>query len=259
MPSAADPTRRFSGRVADYARHRPGYPAALLQALRETTHLSAATVVADVGSGTGLSSRLFLEEGCLVFAVEPNAEMRRAAESLLGGHPNFRSVAGTAEDTTLEDASVDLVVSAQAFHWFDVEKARAEFARVLRPNGWITIVWNQRRTESTPFLRAYEALLRRWGTDYSEVKNRTADETRLRKLFESGRFERRTFDNEQPLDLPGLRGRLRSSSYVPGEGHPDHAAMLRDLEARYHEFQEGGRVRFEYDTELYLGRVRRGK
>ena len=252
--SGGDSTRRFSCRVAEYIRHRPGYPAALIHTLRDEANLRPASVVADVGSGTGISSRLFLAYGCVVYAVEPNMEMRRAAESLLSDHPNFRSVAGTAEDTTLEDASVDLVTAGQAFHWFDAQKAQAEFARVLRPDGWIAVFWNQRRTESTPFLRAYEALLRRYGTDYREIQDRTADEAKLRQLFAAGQYERRTFYNEQAFDLAGLRGRLTSSSYTPGEGHPDHVPMLRELEEIFRAYQEQGRVVIEYDTELYFGR-----
>ncbi len=255
--SGGDSTRRFSCRVAEYVRYRPAYPAALIHTLRDEANLRPASVVADVGSGTGFSARLFLGYGCVVYGVEPNTEMRRAAETLLSGDPNFRSIAGTAENTTLEDASVDFVTAGQAFHWFDARKARAEFARVLRPNGWLAVFWNQRRTASTPFLRAYEALLRRYGTDYREVQDRTADEARLRQLFAVGQSERRTFYNEQAFDLAGLKGRLASSSYTPGEGHPDHDPMLRELEEVFRAGQEQGRVLIEYDTELYFGRVER--
>jgi len=248
----ADPTRRFSGRAADYERYRPGYPKALLHALRDETGLRPGSVVADVGSGTGISSRMFLDLGWVVHAVEPNPEMRQAAEALLGEHPGFRSVAGTAEDTTLPEASVDFIAAGQAAHWFDARKARVEFARVLRTDGWIAVFWNQRRTASTPFLEKYEALLQRYGTDYRQVRETTASEASLRELFGGQAFRRLTFDNEQALDLAGLRGRLFSSSYVPGEGHRDRAPMLDELGRIFRDHQYQGRVVIEYDAELYF-------
>ena len=151
MPS--DSNTRFSDRVADYVRTRPGYPTAVLDILGTETGLNPATVVADVGAGTGLSAELFLRNGNTVFGVEPNREMREAAESLLAGYANFHSVAGSAESTTLPDASVDLIVAGQAFHWFDVPRARAEFRRILRPDGVVVLMWNTRRLDTTPFLR----------------------------------------------------------------------------------------------------------
>ena len=126
VPMEPDPTRRFSNRVDDYVRYRPHYPPGVLDRLREGIALTPRTVIADVGSGTGISTELFLQNGNTVFAIEPNPEMRAAAERLLGGRPNFHSVRGTAEATTLPDGSVDCVVAAQAFHWFDPEKTRVE-------------------------------------------------------------------------------------------------------------------------------------
>ncbi len=247
-----DPTRRFSDRVELYVRYRPGYPDALVRALVDEVGLDPSWTVADVGSGTGISSELLLRTGCAVYAVEPNPEMRAAAEEALAGDPGFHSVAGRAEETGLPDRCVDLVTAGQAFHWFDRERTRAEWLRILRPGGRVALFWNSRRTESTPFLRAYEALLRRYATDYEQVDHARIDDAVLARFF-GGPFETRIFDNAQDFDFDGLRGRLLSSSYAPGPGHPDHEPMLRALREIFDERQEDGRVRWEYDTRLYFG------
>jgi ubiquinone/menaquinone biosynthesis C-methylase UbiE len=244
---------RFDDRVANYAAHRPGYPRELIAFLRDELGLSPGSVVADVGSGTGILSGLFLREGCRVFAVEPNAGMRAAAEAALGDDPNFVSVAGTAEATTLADASVDFATAAQAFHWFDAERARAEFRRILRPAGHAVVVWNSRRTDSTPFLRDYEKLLRRFGTDYAQVAASYGDGKSLRKFFASG-YDVKRFDNFQLFDFDGLKGRLLSASYVPLAGHPSHEPMLAELRRIFDAHRQGDQVRIEYDTDVYYGR-----
>ena len=248
-----DPTQRFSDRVADYVRYRPGYPPGVLEALRDRAGLDASTVVADVGSGTGISAELFLRNGNAVFGVEPNAEMRAAAERLLAGTGRFTSVNGTAEATTLPGASVGLVVAGQAFHWFRPAEARAEFARILRPGGYVALVWNVRRLGATPFLRDYEALLQRFGTDYREVSHRTVDVARLETFFSDEAFARDVFDNEQRFDLAGLTGRLLSSSYAPTARHPDHEPMLAELARLFEAHEAGGTVCLEYDTKVYIG------
>jgi SAM-dependent methyltransferase len=252
MP-APDPTARFSDRVADYVRTRPGYPPAVLDILRAEAGLTPATVVADIGSGTGLSAEMFLKNGNPVLGVEPNADMRAAAESLLAGYPYFRSVAGTAEATTLAAASVDVVVAGQAFHWFDVPKARAEFGRILRPGGFVALMWNTRRLDTTPFLRAYEDLLQRFGTDYREVVHTNIDRAALAGFFGPRGFREFKLDNVQVFDRDGVWGRLRSSSYTPPPGHPNFEPMLRELDRIFDAYNDGGRVRFEYETEVYVG------
>lgn len=248
------PTQRFSDRVEDYVRYRPGYPRAILDVLHHETGLTPEWVVADIGSGTGISARLFLENGNPVVGVEPNREMRHAAEALLGEWPGFRSVDGTAEDTGLGPASVDLVAVAQAFHWFDPAAAGREFARILRPDGWVVLVWNTRRTGSNEFLRDYEQLLVRHGTDYAAVRHDRIDAAVLERFF-GGLYSRATVDNEQLLDLDGLKGRVLSSSYTPKSDDPRRAPLLDDLDRLFEEHEEGGQVRIEYDTEVYFGRL----
>lgn len=250
-----DPTTRFTDRVEEYRRFRPSYPAGVIEALRDEAGLVTGQAVADVGAGTGIFSALLLEAGAEVYGIEPNQAMREAAEAHLGENPRHHSVAGRAEETTLPDASVGLVTAAQAFHWFDAARTRVEFARILTPGGLVALVWNSRRAGSTPFLAAYEALLRRYGTDYARVSHRQVDALRLLDFF-NGSYELRSFPFAQQLDWAALRGRLLSSSYTPPPGHPDHEPMLAALERIHAEYAQDGSVSIEYDTELYMGSVR---
>ncbi|MBU0495465.1 MAG: class I SAM-dependent methyltransferase [Chloroflexi bacterium] len=250
-----DPTERFSSRVENYVRYRPGYPPALVDLLAAHCQLTPQTRVADVGSGTGKLTALFVQHGNPVWAVEPNAEMRHAAERLLAGRPGFVSVAGRAEATTLPDASVDLVAAGQAFHWFQREPARLEFARILRPGGWVALVWNERRRESSPFQVAYEHLLHAYAIDYAQVDHRRVTPQDLAAFFAPAPYRRHVLSNEQQLDRAGVQGRLLSSSYSPEEGHPNHAPMLAALDAVFDAHQVDGLVTVEYDTTVYLGHL----
>jgi SAM-dependent methyltransferase len=198
---------------------------------------------------------MFLRNGNTVYAVEPNRDMRAAAERLLAGFANFKSVAGSAEDTTLPAASVDLVAAGQAFHWFDPPRARAEFRRILRPGGAVALVWNTLRLDTTPFLREFEHLLQRFGTDYREVVHTNVGRADLAAFFGAGGFRSFKLDNEQAFDREGLRGRVRSNSYIPLAGHPDYEPMLRELDRIFDAHNDDGRVRFEYDTQLHVGRL----
>jgi SAM-dependent methyltransferase len=181
--------------------------------------------------------------------------MREAGEEYLKSFPKFTSVNGTAESTTLPDASVNFVVAGQAFHWFDAPAARREFARALKPQGWAAIVWNNRDKDANAFLRDYEALLRTYGTDYLEVSQKYPEDDPLDEFFGPGRSRRRSFENRQEFDFAGLRGRLLSSSYAPPEGHPSHEPMLADLRKLFERHASGGRVIFEYTTKLYFGQL----
>jgi SAM-dependent methyltransferase len=250
-----DSTTRFSNRVENYVRFRPTYPDGVIQILQHETSLTAASVIADVGSGTGISSRLFLRNGNEVFGIEPNPEMRQAAETMLEGFSNFHSIAASAETTSLPTASVDYVIAGQAFHWFDRELTRKEFARILRPAGWVVLFWNSRRTDSTPFLRDYESLLQEFGTDYREIGHKQIDLEILRTFFAGGQFSSRSLFNEQRFDFDGLTGRLLSSSYAPTEEHPNYQPMIVTLKRLFERHNESNQVCFEYDTELYFGHV----
>ena len=257
MAELPDSTKRFSDRVESYARHRPGYPRAALDVLA-AEGLRDPDVVADVGSGTGILSELFLRRGHEVFGVEPNAPMRSAAEKLLAGYPRFRSVAGSAEATTLESASADFAVAGQAFHWFDGDRAREEFLRILRGEARVALLWNDRKTAGSAFSERYENLLRAFGTDYAAVDHKNLGGRAFDSFFGPAAWRLTSLPNEQRLDLAGLRGRLLSSSYAPAPGQPGHAAMMKELDEIFAATNEGGLVRMEYDTKVYFGRLRSG-
>jgi SAM-dependent methyltransferase len=251
----ADAKQRFSSRVADYVRYRPGYPAALLDLLERECGLNPRQAIADVGSGTGLLSKIFLDRGNRVIGVEPNPEMRAAGDEFLSGYSAFSSVGGSSEATTLPSASIDLVTAGQAFHWFEPEATRAEFSRILRPGGWVVVVWNDRRIAETAFGRAYEELLVRYGSDYARVKEAYPEARDMERFYGLGNFERRELDNFQEFDLEGLRGRLQSSSYAPREGHPNHEPMMAALGELFSASEKSGRVRMDYATQIYFGRL----
>jgi len=255
----ADAKQRFSNRVADYVRYRPGYPRGVLDLLRAECALRPDSVIADIGSGTGLLTKLFLENGNQVFGVEPNAEMREAGEEFLRGYKTFTSVSASAEATTLAAASVDFVTAGQAFHWFDPKAARREFARILKAGGWVVVIWNDRRLEETQFGRDYESLLVRFGNDYTKVKDAYPDADHIRDFFGENKFVERDLPNEQIFDWDGLRGRLRSSSYAPAEGHPNFAPMMAELEGIFRAAEQNGVVGMQYFTRIYFGPLEAGR
>lgn len=254
-PTNTNPTQRFSDRVENYVRYRPSYPKEVLSILQEETELTFASVIADVGSGTGISTKLFLENGNTVYGVEPNQQMRQAAEAFLQDYPHFRSIAGTAEATTLPDQLVDHVVAAQAFHWFDIPPTKQEFNRILKPDGWVVLLWNARRLDTTPFLQVYEALLQQYGTDYQQIGHKNSDIAALGASFSKSKLIHHTLSNEQVFDFEGLKGRLLSSSYVPNKGHANFQPMLQQLTRIFEQHEQEGAVHIKYDTELYFGQL----
>lgn len=254
MP-ASNATSRFSDRVENYVRYRPGYPREALQILKEECGLSPEHRIADVASGTGIWTRMLLENGNSVFGIEPNDDMRQAGERLLAGFAKFTSVAGKAEATTIADESVDFATAAQAAHWFDRVAARREFTRILKPEGWLVLLWNERLVDGTPFLRDYEQLLLQFGTDYEDVRHeRTTDA--VNEFFDPQPYRERVFPMRQEFDYAGLEGRLLSSSYAPGPGDPKHEPMLWELRKIFEERAEHGKVAFEYKTRIYFGRLK---
>ena len=253
-PPSSKPTERFSDRVEDYVRWRPGYPVDLVRVLERERGISpVATRVIDIGCGTGISSALFVSEGYPVTGVEPNAEMRSMAEASLGTAPRFRSVDGTAEAVPLPDSSAELVVVAQAFHWFDQAAFRVEAQRLLVEGGTLALVWNGRRTDSTAFLRAYEELLRRHAPDYAKVNHQRITDSELLDFFGPSGCERRVFNTHQDFELDGLKGRALSSSYVPQAGEAGHEEMMAGLVQAFDMHATDGTVRFQYDTTMHFG------
>jgi len=249
-----DPTLRFSDRVENYIRYRPGYPPQVLETLRNECGLTPASIVADIACGTGIFTRLLLENGNRVYGVEPNREMRQAAERLLADYRNFTSLHGTAEATTLPDRSVDFATAAQAAHWFDIPKARQEFACILRPHGWAVLIWNERSTNASPFLRSYENLLQTYATDYEQVRHEYTTD-KIGDFFAPTPFQQRTFDMRQEFDHSQLEGRLLSSSYAPMQDHPNYEPMRQELRRIFKENQQNDRVSMDYLTRLYYGQL----
>ena len=250
----SDSLTRFSSRVEDYAKYRPTYPAAVIDLFKSACGLTENSIIADVGSGTGILAELFLENGNKVLGIEPNAPMRQVAEKNFREYQNFVSVDATAEDTTLERSSVDFITAAQAFHWFDRIKARPEFARILKPGGWVVLIWNERRVASTSFLRDYEDLLLRYGTDYSRVRHENVG-TEIGEFYAPQTLELKSLENVQHFDYQGLKGRTRSASYTPEPGAPAFEPMFAELQEIFNAYQIDGMVTVEYDTRVYYGQL----
>jgi len=246
-------TERFTDRVDAYVKYRPGYPKEAIDYLYGPVGFGKESVVADVGAGTGIFSKLLLERGSRVVAVEPNAAMREAAVDALGDFPGYRAVDGTAEETGLADGSADRVVCAQSFHWFDRERAREEFRRILKPGGLTVLIWNTRLSSGTRFLEEYESLLRTYGTDYAEVSNKNISREALAEFYLRSPMSEARFANRQLFDFEGLAGRLLSSSYAPLPGHPNYDPMMEELRRLFDRNERDGRVAFEYETEIYWG------
>lgn len=245
---------RFSNRVENYVKYRPTYPPQVLDTFREEMNLVKSSIIADIGAGTGISTKIFLENGNKVYGVEPNAAMREAAEEYLKSFPLFKIIDGTAENTNLPEESVDFVVAAQAFHWFDKEKTRVEFKRILRKNGYAVLIWNERQLDTNDFLRGYESFLKKYGTDYETVRHDNIDEKMLQDFFRAD-YKRKTFQNAQTVDYEGLRGRILSSSYMPIENDSRFEPMNIDLQRLFAKYAENGKIQILYNTNVFYSRL----
>jgi SAM-dependent methyltransferase len=249
-----DPTQRFSNRVENYLKYRPGYPHEIIDLLKAECGLTPALAIADLGSGTGLWSEMFLKEGNRVFGVEPNAEMRSAGEKTLAKYANFVSINARAEHTTLPDHSIDFVTAGQAFHWFNREQARLEFLRILKTTGWVVLAWNGFRVEKSPLVAGYQQIILRHGTDYQEVR-REVTGLNLESFFAPGCYKSAQFEHQQLFDFEGLKGRLLSASYAPQADHPTFDLMIEELRHLFDTTEKDGKVAFDYDTEVYYGKI----
>ncbi|PRA07607.1 MULTISPECIES: class I SAM-dependent methyltransferase [unclassified Paenibacillus] len=246
---------RFTSRVDSYLKYRPSYPKEAINHLYDVVGLDANSNIADIGSGTGIISKLLLERGSYVIAVEPNQAMREAAEQTLKSSPQFQSIAGSAESTGLPDQSVDFIVCAQAFHWFDRSAAQIEFRRILRPGGRVILIWNSRLTHGTPFREEYNQLLHTYGTDYNKVNHKNISQTMLLSFFKEGSMHEMRFRMSQKFNFEGLKGRLLSSSYSPAPGHANYDPMMSELRNLFDKNNQEGIVAFDYETEIFWGEV----
>ena len=244
-----DPKKRFSSRVENYIKYRPNYPSEIVKYLKEIDILKDNSVIADIGSGTGILSEIFLNNGNTVYGVEPNADMRKAAEKLLEAYSNFISVDGSAEDTKLKAKNIDIITVGQAFHWFDIKQTQKEFKRILKEGGYVVLIWNNRKKSSNGFSNEYEKFILKYGKDYKFTRK---DETDIKNFF---KYERDVFYNYQDFDFEGLKGRLLSASYIPLEDSPKYEDMIKELEIIFHKYEQDGIIRLEYDTEVYYGNL----
>jgi SAM-dependent methyltransferase len=247
-------TARFSNRVNDYVKYRPGYPAEIINLLQRSYNLSADKLVADIGAGTGISAALFLDAGYRVIAVEPNSGMRDKSIELLGSQPGFKVLDGTAENTGIETGSIDAVIAGQAFHWFNAANARTEFKRVLKPGGIVALIWNERKTDSA-FEKEYDQLIIDHASDYVKVDHRNIDAEHIAAFFAPEPYDLKVFANKQVFDLGGLAGRLLSSSYMPAKDEPGYDPMIEDLKILFNKYQHDGMITISYDTKVYTGKL----
>jgi SAM-dependent methyltransferase len=244
-----DPKKRFSSRVENYIKYRPSYPLEILNFLKEKNIIAKDTVIADVGSGTGILTKIFLDNGNRVYGIEPNKDMREAAENILKHYNNFYSIEGSAEATGLEENSIDLIIAGQSFHWFDVELTKIEFKRILKEDGHIIILWNSRKKSNNEFSQAYENLISTYGKDYKQVR---MNEGNIEGFFH---YQLKEFYNFQNFDFEGLKGRLLSASYMPLENDPNYEKMIVEIKKIFVKHKKNGKIRIEYNTKLYYGRL----
>jgi len=250
-----DSKERFTSRVSDYVKYRPHYPIEIIKVLQEECGLASDWHIADIGCGTGISSELFLQNGNSVYGIEPNKKMREAAELYLKNYPNFITVDASAEETTLDAASVDMVIAGQAFHWFDRSAAKVEFNRILKPDGWIALFWNKRRANGSPFTMAYEDAIEKSSYGYNDATHRKITDEQIAEFYAPSEMRKYTNEYYQRFDVEGLIGRTLSSSYTPQLGDPLYEPMIADLIRLFDQYQQDGIVTFEYDTEVYIGQL----
>jgi ubiquinone/menaquinone biosynthesis C-methylase UbiE len=251
---AKDNTKRFSNRVEDYVKYRPSYPVEIISFLQQQFDLTNDKQITDIGAGTGISAALFLNAGYSVTAVEPNKEMREKSIELLNKFPGFKAVDGTAEHTTLQDKSIDAIIAGQAFHWFEVDAAKAEFKRIVKDNGLVILIWNERLVNSA-FEKEYDQLIIKYSKDYEEVDHRNLDDDNIGAFFAPEPFQYKTFANKQVFNFEGLQGRLQSSSYMPTQGEEGYEAMITGLQKLFNEHEENGAITINYITKVYVGKV----
>lgn len=247
---------KFTPRAIYYEKYRPSYPIDLLLLMEKEMGFDISDNVADIGSGTGILSELFVQNGNIVFGVEPNDAMRKVAEEKFRDSFNFISINGTAENTKLEDSSIDVIVSGQAFHWFDMAKVPEEFRRILVNNGYVVLVWNERKEKKRGIMNAYEKICRKYGTDYEKYKCKTEiTVSSLNKIFGVKNFKYAEFEVKQHLSFEGIKGRLLSSSFIPLEGLA-YKEMLKELKTFFSKYQHYGKVLVEYKSRVFYGRIK---
>lgn len=248
-------TKRFSDRVENYVKYRPDYPPFLINVLENELNFRKDFILADIGSGSGILSKLFLDHGNQVFCVEPNDEMRKAAEIILSEYGNYKSINGTAEKTNLEADSIDLIVAGQSYHWFNNSKTKKEFKRILKPNSSVVLIWNSRKKDNNQFSKEYEELINKFSKDYKHVAHYNISDRDLKLFFNEKGCKTIILENHQILDYNGLKGRLFSSSYMPNQNEKIANTIMKELEGIFNRHQKDEKVSIDYDTEIFVGKI----
>lgn len=246
-----NPKSRFSNRVENYAKYRPHYPNEIIKFLNSTVGLTKGDIIADIGSGTGISSKLFLDNGNKVYGIEPNAEMRLTGEKYLINYTNFHSIDASSEYTKLESESVDIISSGQAFHWFEPEPTKKEFLRILKPGGLVVII-NNRRKLGSEFMNEYVELIRKYSDSYV---NKPLN-TNLSDFFDSNTIYKEVFNNPQIFNLEKLIGNLLSYSYIPDKEKAIFSTMISDFEILFKKYNKNDSIVFDYETVLYYCKLK---
>lgn len=252
MSDLNNSVERFSDRVENYIKYRPDYPFEIIEFLKKEIDLTSDKVIADIGSGTGLSALNFLKNGNQVIGIEPNEEMRKAGEIFLKEYSKFSSQYGKSDNTNLPDNSIDLIIAGQAFHWFDVDKTKNEFKRILKGDRYVLLIWNEKNF-SKLFMSDYEKLLKTYGTDYDKVKQENIDDSILSNFFDKG-YQLKEFYNNQIFDYQGVEGRMLSSSYIPLDA-TIRETITNELKNIFNKYQSDNKIDFEYTTKVYYGKI----
>lgn len=247
-------TERFSKTVSNYIKFRPGYPESIIDFMQKHLGMNQDSIIADIGSGTGKLTKLFLEHGNPTYAVEPNQPMREAAEDILGHYPNFISIDGTSESSNLEHNQIDFIVAAQAFHWFNIPESRKEFLRILKPGGKVLLIWNKRVDTASKLMKGYNNFIETYSTDYQKVNLRYIDHKDFQLFFGHNAYQlHHIYNNIQHFDLEGLKGRYLSCSYALAESHGAYSEAMQQLEQLFHQNAVDGKIQMVYRTEVYYG------
>jgi len=249
------PTERFSGRVEAYRRYRSAYSREIIPVLQERCALTSDSIVADIGAGTGMLAELFLENGNRVFAVEPNTDMRAACEELVERYPRLTCVDGTAENTGLSDQSIDFVTVGRAIHWFDQDKCRYEFARILRDGGWILLAGQGPHQRTEPVARDFRTILENHCIDFARLRQRYDIEAAVRRLFAGGDFQEAEFHDTEEMTYEDLEGFMLSLSVTPQPDYPGFPAMQRALHEYFARHESGGKLRMPTTCKIHFGHL----
>ncbi|MDR3734396.1 MAG: class I SAM-dependent methyltransferase [Acidobacteriaceae bacterium] len=251
--SESDHKEKFSGRVNDYVAYRSRYSRQLIAIMKTKCGLCREHVIADVGAGTGMFAELFLAHGNRVIAVEPNVEMMQERMKLQARYARLQVVKASAEETTLADVSVDFIAAGRAFHWFDAERAKVEFKRIIKPGGWVILASVGRRRGDTPLECAYEELLLHAAPAYVAMTERFKIYNEPERFFGKGHVLREAIESMEAMTLAMLEGQTRSLSCAPLQNDPGYEVMRVGLAELFRSYAKDGVVHMPVISQLTCG------